>query len=81
MSHEKSQRIVECLKQISEETGEESLDKIAYKWLLMHPAGIMPIVGSGKIERLKMAVNAFNVPLSLEHWFKIYVASEGEEMP
>lgn len=78
---EKSQRILECLKQISRETGEASLDKIVYKWLLMHPAGIMPIVGSGKLERLKNAVDASDVDLSLEQWFKIYVASEGKELP
>ncbi|MDC7999077.1 aldo/keto reductase [Gilvibacter sediminis] len=53
---------------------------IMYAWLLKHPVGIMPIVGSGKIERLKAAVRAQEINLSDEHWFRIYEAKLGHEV-
>jgi len=79
-SDERGKRVLNCITAIAHEIGEQNLDKVIYKWLLMHPAGIMPIVGTGKIERLKNAADAFDVPLTLEHWFRIYIASEGKEM-
>jgi predicted oxidoreductase len=41
----------------------------------------MPIVGTGKIERIKEAVEAMNIEMSLEQWYKIYNASTGTELP
>jgi predicted oxidoreductase len=77
---EKGNRLLECISTIAKEIGEDNLDKVIYKWLLMHPAGILPIVGTGKIERLKNAADACDLELSLEQWFRIYIASEGKEM-
>ncbi len=77
---EKGNRLLECISIIAQEIEEENLDKVVYKWLLMHPAGILPIVGTGKIERLKNAADACDLELSLEQWFRIYIASEGKEM-
>ncbi len=80
-STEKGKRVYAALKEVSAETGLAPLDQIAYNWLLMHPSGIIPVVGSGKIERIKSAVTSFNLDLSLEQWFKIYIAAQGEELP
>ena len=80
-STEKGKRVYAALKEVSAETGLAPLDQIAYQWLLMHPSGIIPVVGSGKIERIKSAVDAFDLTLSLEQWFKIYIAAQGCELP
>lgn len=80
-SNEKEQRVYYTLHEIGEELGVEDVDKIIYSWLLKHPAGIIPIVGSGKIDRIKHAVEAFKVQMSTEQWFKIFRASMGEELP
>ena len=48
---------------------------IAYAWLLQHPMGAIPIVGSGKIERLDEAIAALDVTLDHPDWYRIYAAS------
>ncbi|MDP3444865.1 MAG: aldo/keto reductase, partial [Ignavibacteria bacterium] len=58
----------------------EDLDTIVYAWLLKHPTKGLPISGSGKIERLKHAVRALDVQLSLQEWYEIYTASGEQEL-
>ena len=58
-----------------------STDQVLYAWLLAHPVGIIPIVGSGKLERIKKAVAAQNIKLSRQQWFELWVASKGENIP
>jgi len=78
---EKELRISKVLKGIAEELNVEKIDKIIYSWLLKHPASIIPIIGSGKIERIKNAIEALDIELNLEQWYKIYIASKGEPLP
>ncbi len=74
-------RIFHALKQVALELDAESIDTIAYSWLLTHPAKILPIVGSGKIQRIVSAVTALEYKLSNEQWFSIYKASTGVDLP
>ena len=69
------------LTEVADELNVGSIDKIIFSWLLKHPASIIPIVGTGKIERIKHAVEALDIDMSLEQWFKIYTASTGKELP
>lgn len=78
---DKGTRILQALKEVSEELNILPVEKIIYAWLLKHPASIIPVVGSGRIERIKYAVEALNVDMSLEQWYKIYIASGGKELP
>lgn len=78
---EKGVRIAAELEKVTEEIGATGLDQTIYVWLLKHPVGIMPIVGSGKLARIKVAVDALDLDMSLEQWFRIYNASTGEELP
>ncbi len=79
-SDEKSQRIHKVLLDIAEELNIESVDKVIYAWLLNHPVGILPIVGSRRIERIKNAVGALDIKMTLEQWFRIYTASTGKDV-
>lgn len=56
------------------------IDTLVYAWLLQHPAQIIPIIGSQNLNRIKAAIQAFEVNLSLEQWFKIYTAT-GTKLP
>jgi predicted oxidoreductase len=78
---DKGTRVLEAVKKVAQETGESQLDKVIYQWLLMHPSGIIPVLGTGKIERIKTAVDSLNIKMSLEQWFHIYVASMGKDLP
>mgnify|MGYP003113269656 FL=1 len=77
---EKDQRLTAVLKNIAAELNTD-IDQVMYAWLLKHPTGIMPIVGSQHINRIKSAVDALEIELSLEQWYKIYIASKGEDLP
>ncbi len=78
---EKEQRIFNKLKEVASELNNNSIDKIIYSWILKHPSGIIPIIGSGNISRIRNAVDALNIDMSLEQWYKIYIASKGEDLP
>ena len=58
-----------------------TIDMIMYAWLLFHPADIIPVIGSGKIERVKAAVAAMDIELSRQQWFELWVASKGQNVP
>lgn len=51
---------------------------VTLAWLLRHPAGILPVVGSSRPERLREAVRADSLDLSREDWYRIYVAAKGK---
>lgn len=57
-----------------------SLDQILIAWLNKHPAGIIPVTGSSKIERIRSAKEALLIDLSHEEWYEIWQASIGEEV-
>jgi len=78
---EKSRRIVKKLEETAASLDVDGIDKIIYAWLLYHPVKIIPIVGSGKIERLKSAVDALQINLSREQWYEIFIASKGYPLP
>lgn len=54
---------------------------IGLAWLLKHPSGIVPLVGSTKPEKIKDAVNATHLSLSREEWYQLLEASRGEPLP
>ncbi|MGB0776850.1 MAG: aldo/keto reductase [Flavobacteriaceae bacterium] len=72
--------LTQLLDNLKEKYNASGIDQIAYAWLLKHPSGIRPILGSGKLSRLKDAVDSLNINLSLEDWFAIYQASKGHEV-
>lgn len=53
----------------------------AYSWIMAHPAGITPIVGSQQVARIAEAADAFKVRWSRESWYSVLVASRQEPLP
>jgi predicted oxidoreductase len=60
------------------ETTEEA---IALGWLLRHPAGIQPIVGTTNVDRLAASCRADDVELTREEWYALLEAARGERVP
>lgn len=54
---------------------------IALSWLLKHPAGIQPIVGSVNPERIRQAAKADELELTREEWYRLLLAARGEPLP
>lgn len=77
-TNEKAICIQKVLAKIAKQKNDAAIEEIAYSWLLKHPVEIIPIVGSGKFERLAYAVKALQIDLSTEEWFEIYQAITGK---
>ena len=56
-------------------------DQLMLAWILQHPSGIHPVIGSTNLERIKAASNAVSIHLSTQDWFKILESSQGHEVP
>lgn len=54
---------------------------IALAWLLKHPSGIVPIVGSTSPQRILEMTQAAELPLGREEWYRLLEASRGERLP
>ncbi len=57
-----------------------SLDQLLLAWLLRHPSGILPVLGTTKIERVKTAVKALEMTLDRVEWYDLWQAATGEKI-
>ena len=53
----------------------------AYAWLMAHPAGVIPIVGSQQASRIHEAADAYKVRWSRTDWYRVLVAARGDALP
>jgi len=56
-------------------------EAIALGWLLRHPAGIQPIIGTTNVDRLKASIPAADVTLSREEWYSLLESTRAAGMP
>jgi predicted oxidoreductase len=54
---------------------------VAVAWLLAHPAGILPVMGTNNIERIATIGDACKVQINRETWFVLYEMALGHEVP
>lgn len=54
---------------------------VAIAWLMAHPAGIMPVMGTNNISRINKLSDAMKVKIDRQTWFEIYTAALGNEVP
>lgn len=77
---ERSRRIMA----VSEILGQKyaaGFDQILLAWLMKHPAGIIPVLGTTKAERLNDALLARSIDLTSEEWYMLLRAATGHEVP
>ncbi len=70
-----------ALQQVGEEMGKASVEQVALSWILKHPANAMPVLGTGRPERIREAARAAELALSSDQWFAILKASAGQDVP
>ena len=58
-----------------------SADQILLAWIMKHPAGIIPVIGTTNLERISNSLKATRIELDLQDWFAIQVASQGHKVP
>lgn len=76
----KSLRLRRVLTDIATPRG-VALDQVALAWVLMHPARPLPVLGTGRLQRIAAAVEAESLTLDRQEWFAIWEASAGHEVP
>lgn len=57
-----------------------SKDQLLLAWILKHPSGIHPVIGTTNKERIAKAVKAGSIPLTEVDWFKMLVESQGHKV-
>lgn len=77
---ERSRRIM-AVAEILGEKYAAGFDQILLAWLMKHPAGIIPVLGTTKAERIKTAILARSIDLSREEWYMLLRAATGHEVP
>lgn len=80
-NNERARRVRAALGSVANDHDTQSLEQVAYAWLLRLPCRGLPILGTSKIERIKLAVAAEGMQLSREQWYKIWEASNGASVP
>jgi predicted oxidoreductase len=70
----------ELVDKLAAEKGVAS-EAIVLAWLLRHPAGIQPVIGTTNPERIKVCASADSVDLSREEWYSLFAAGRGASMP
>ncbi len=53
---------------------------VATAWLLLHPARIIPVMGTNNPARIAAIGEAMRVPMDRETWFELYTAALGREV-
>jgi predicted oxidoreductase len=79
--HETFERTLAALREMAPAYGNATSGQLAIAWLLKHPAGIIPIVGSTNPEHIREATAATRIELSRTDWYKLWVAARGQRVP
>ncbi|MCZ8522797.1 MULTISPECIES: aldo/keto reductase [Paenibacillus] len=56
-------------------------EAIVLAWLMRHPAGIQPVLGTVQPQRIAACAESLKVQLSREEWYSLYVSSRGQRLP
>ncbi|QDK20341.1 aldo/keto reductase family oxidoreductase [Leclercia sp. G3L] len=69
------------LAQVAQELNAETIEQVVYAWILRLPSQPLPIIGSGKIERVRSALDAEQLQMTRQQWFRIRKAALGYDVP
>lgn len=72
--------VMAALKTVADARGVDET-AVAVAWLLAHPAGIIPVMGTNTLDRIAKFEDATKVEIDRQTWFEIYTAALGDEVP
>ncbi len=75
--NEKTLRLKQTLTEIVFELNLESIEQVIYAWIKKLPSKPLLVLGSGNIQRTKLAVDSLEYHLTQEQWYRIWVAAKG----
>ncbi len=53
---------------------------VAVAWLLHHPAGVIPVLGTNTLSRIAAISDALRVPMDRQTWFELLTLAQGHEV-
>ncbi|MEZ4874434.1 MAG: aldo/keto reductase [Flavobacteriaceae bacterium] len=56
-------------------------DQLVLAWIMKHPSGILPVIGTTNKDRITNAFEASKIEMTDVDWFKLLVASQGHKVP
>ncbi|MGN6527032.1 MAG: aldo/keto reductase [Burkholderiaceae bacterium] len=75
-----ARRVRAVLERLAAERG-IAVTTLVYAWLLRHPARLVPLTGSRRLEAMREAAAALEVELDAQAWYEIWVAGNGAPGP
>ena len=78
--NEQNSRIKEVMDELVKKYNVDE-SQLLLAFILKHPVGIYPVVGTATKERLKASMDAVHIDLELQDWFTLLEASKGEPIP
>ncbi len=79
-SDESARRVRAALREVGQMLGAD-IGQTALGWILAHPARVQPVLGTGKLERIRQAAAATSLQMTREQWFTIWCAAAGRDVP
>jgi predicted oxidoreductase len=79
-TNKREQDVADALDQVANAQS-VSRTAAAYSWIMAHPAGAIPIIGSQQAARIQEAADAYKVQWTREDWYKVLVAARQEPLP
>lgn len=73
-------RLRDAVRTLAAKYGNVTEDVILLAWLLRHPVGALPVVGTTKPERLSAVRTALELTLEDQDWFAVLEAATGHEV-
>ena len=69
------------LQTVARELNAESIEQVVFAWIMRLPSKPLPIIGSGKMERVRSAIAAEEFQMTRQQWFRIRKAALGYDVP
>jgi predicted oxidoreductase len=69
-----------AMTRIAQETGTD-IAAVAVAWLLAHPAGILPVLGTNNLDRIAAMDAALRIDMDRQTWFELYALATGRDVP
>lgn len=79
-NNKRRKRIKKVIKKLKKKYDANS-SQILLAWILKHPSGVYPVVGTTNKKRISASLKAIEINLELEDWFLLLVASQGHKVP
>lgn len=76
---EENRPLVEKLSAVAE-AQDVDITAVAVAWLMHHPAQIIPVLGTRRLDRIKTIGDAAKVEIDRQTWFELYEAANGWEV-